>query len=64
MNVIQRLARMMSDTALSAEIRKRAAELDEWMSIKIDISNPDLARERLILRTFRDEWRNRTGEVL
>lgn len=64
MNPIQRIAKMMNDTDLVAEIRRRANELDEWTSLKVDISSPDLARERLILRVLRSEWRERSGEVL
>lgn len=63
-NVIQRIAATLSDDVLIAEIRKRAAELDEYTAAKLDIADPCLAQERLVLSTFRQEFRERSGEVL
>lgn len=63
-NVIQRIASTLSDDVLISEIRKRANELDEYTAAKLDVADPALAQERLVLSTFRQEFRNRTGEVL
>lgn len=63
-SVIQRIAAQLPDDVLIVEIRKRAAELDEYVAAKLDVADPALAQERLVLRTLRAEWRERTGEVL
>lgn len=63
-NVIQRIAASLTDDVLIAEIRKRAAELDEYTAAKLDIADPALAQERLVLSALRTEFRTRTDEVL
>lgn len=64
MNVLQRIARSMSDSALVAEITKRSADLDAWVAEKFDVTGDDFRQERAVLAALRDEFRLRSGEVL
>lgn len=64
MTVLQRVARAMTDSDLVAEIAKRAADLDAWTTLKVDVMSEDFRHEQIVLAALREEFRSRSGEVL
>lgn len=61
---LSQIAAVLPEAVLVAEMNRRAAALDEYAALKLDVNDPALAADRAILAALREEWRKRSGEII
>lgn len=64
MTVLQRIAGALSDDALVSNLTKLSAQLDDYAALKLNVDDPALHQDNLIVAALRAEYRTRTGEVI
>lgn len=61
---LARIAAVLPDDTLVANMEKLSATFDSFAAEKLDVDDPALSQDRALYEALRQEFRNRSGEVI
>lgn len=64
MTVLDRIIARLSDAQIVSALNSANAKLDEYEASKLDVNDPALRQERLLVAALREAYRQRTGEII